>query len=137
MAQLIDSSVFIGLERRGLSLEHLLLLTRDDQAAISTISASELLVGLHRSNSLERYERREEFIEGVLNTLPVIPVDLVAARSHARLAADMTKAGNIIAAHDLLIGATALAHGYEVLTDNVRDFERVPGLIVNRPTWPK
>jgi len=37
---------------------------------------------------------------------------------------------------DLLIAATALAHGYDVLTENVREFGRVPLLGVRRPTWP-
>lgn len=37
---------------------------------------------------------------------------------------------------DLLIAATALANSYDVLTDNVREFRRVPDLAVRRPTWP-
>ncbi len=42
----------------------------------------------------------------------------------------------MIALHDLIIAATALANGYGVLTENVRDFIRVPGLEVRQPTWP-
>ncbi len=34
----------------------------------------------------------------------------------------------MIGAHDLIISATALAHGHAVLTDNVGEFRRVPGL---------
>ena len=44
-------------------------------------------------------------------------------------------AGQTTGAHDLLIAATALAHGYGVMTDNIRDFERVPGLEVRQPDW--
>jgi tRNA(fMet)-specific endonuclease VapC len=41
----------------------------------------------------------------------------------------------MIGLHDIEVAATALTHGYGVLTDNVRDFERVPGLIVRQPVW--
>jgi hypothetical protein len=50
------------------------------------------------------------------------------ARTHARLWAQLA-AGTPVGAHDLLIAATALAHGYAVLTDDPRDFGRVPGLV--------
>ncbi|MBI3977029.1 MAG: hypothetical protein HY331_02475 [Chloroflexi bacterium] len=43
--------------------------------------------------------------------------------------------GQPVGAHDLLIGAAALAHGYTVLTENVRDFRRIPGLTVRQPNW--
>jgi predicted nucleic acid-binding protein len=38
--------------------------------------------------------------------------------------------------HDLLIAATVVAHGYAVLTENVREFGRIPGLVVRQPAWP-
>jgi predicted nucleic acid-binding protein len=47
----------------------------------------------------------------------------------------LRRAGNLIAPHDLMIGATALLHGYDVLTHNVRDFDRLPGLKVRLPGW--
>jgi tRNA(fMet)-specific endonuclease VapC len=42
----------------------------------------------------------------------------------------MQGAGKMIGAHDLLIAATALAQGHAVLTQNAKDFKRVPGLTV-------
>ncbi len=41
----------------------------------------------------------------------------------------------MIGANDLLIAATALTYGYEVMTHSVRDFEKVPGLDVRQPDW--
>ena len=67
--------------------------------------------------------------------MPVIPFDLPAARIHGRLLARLLDAGQAIGAYDLMIAATALTHGYDVLTLNLRDFERVPGLVVRRPEW--
>jgi len=44
-------------------------------------------------------------------------------------------AGGTAGPLDLMIGATALAHGYAVLTDNLRDFRRIPGLVVEKARW--
>jgi predicted nucleic acid-binding protein len=48
----------------------------------------------------------------------------------------LAAAGQLIGDRDLLIAATALTHGYDLLTNNLRDFARVPGLRVRQPTWP-
>ena len=84
---------------------------------------------------MERRRAREAFVELVLTRLPILPFDLQAARIHARIAAEFAAAGQPIGLNDLLIAATALTHGYSVLTENLRDFERVPGLVVQRPDW--
>ncbi len=56
----------------------------------------------------------------------------MVARVHARLVADLTAAGRLIGPNDVMIAATAVAHGYGLLTLNVREFARVPGLDVRR-----
>ena len=61
------------------------------------------------------------------------PFDLRVARVHARRWAELAAAGQITGPHDLIIGATALTHGYDVLTLNLREFRQVPGLIVRQP----
>ncbi len=69
--------------------------------------------------------------------IPVLPFDLTIAHAHADLWAKLAAAGQIIDTHDMIIAATALTHNYSLLTDNLRHFERVPGLIVRQPQWPK
>ena len=103
--------------------------------ALWAITASELLVGVHRTTPIERRRRREAYVEAVLEELVVVPFDLVVARVHARLLARLLDAGQAIGVNDLQIAATALAHGYDLLTLNLRDFERVPGIVVRRPSW--
>jgi predicted nucleic acid-binding protein len=58
----------------------------------------------------------------------VLPVTTEVARTHAGLFADLLNQGRMIGAHDLLIGATALCHGHAVLTADVGEFSRIPGL---------
>jgi tRNA(fMet)-specific endonuclease VapC len=136
MAQLIDTSVFIALERRG---QRAFVMgstaTSSEPVALAAITASELLAGVHRADSPERRLRREAFVEAILSLVPVLPFDLQVARTHAHLWAQLSATGQPLGAHDLLIAATALAHGFSVLTDNLRDFHRVPGLTVRRPDW--
>ena len=135
MAVLIDSSVLITWERRGLTAADLLALVPDERSAIASITASEFLVGVYRANTPERREKRAAIVELVLVTFQVLAFDLAAARVHARLAAALFSSGGAIGDHDLIIAATALAQGYDILTDNPRDFDRVPGLTVRRPIW--
>lgn len=135
MARLIDTSALIELERRGQPLRALLASAPDETWAIAGITAAELLLGVERADSPARRGRRSMLVEEVLADLPVLPFDLPVTRVHARVAARLLAAGRVIGAHDLLIAATALAHGYAVLTHNLRHFERVPDLVVHRPNW--
>lgn len=132
MGLIIDSDVLMRLERRGQTIDDLIL---DETAAIAAVVASELLVGVHRADSPERRGRRETFVEHVLERLPALEFDLRGARIHAQLWVELASAGQLIGAHDLMIAATAVAHGYAVLTDNLRDFNRVPGLEIRQPGW--
>jgi len=135
MARLIDTTVLVDLERRRLPLSVLRGLAFGEPIAMSAISATELLVGVERANTLERRRERIAFIESLLTDIPVLPFDLPVARVHARVWAQLLATGKSIAQHDLLIAATAMAHSFVMVTDNVRDFERVPGLVVHRPDW--
>ena len=135
MAQSIDSSIFITLERRGQPLSTLASAAPDEPIALASITASELLAGVHRADSPERRLRREAFVEAILGVVPLLPFDLQLARTHAQLWAHLAVSGQLIGANDLLIAATALSYDYAVLTQNVREFQRVPGLIVRQPTW--
>lgn len=135
MAGLIDSSVVIELERRGLPPEALLAVATGEPVVIAAITASELLAGVHRAAVSERRRRREAFVDWVLDGIPVLPFGLREARVHARLGAELAETGRPIGPNDLQIAATALATGYDVLTHNLREFGRVPGLVVDRPSW--
>ena len=135
MAQLIDSSVFIALERQNRPVGALASAAPDEPVALAAITASELLVGVKRADTPVRRLRRETFVEAILDLVPVLAFDLRAARVHAQLWSQLMAVGVSIGAHDMLIAATALTHGYSVLTDNVREYRRVPGLEVRQPSW--
>lgn len=122
--QLIDTSVLIDVERGLLPLEPL----ETDGKAISVISVSELLHGVHRADHAARRLRREAVVEQILGAVEQVPIDSEVARVHASVWAGLEQSGEMIEAHDLWIAATALTHGLELVTSNARHFERVPGL---------
>lgn len=127
MAVLIDTSVLINAERRGISLERAL---GERERAISVITASELLHGVHRAADDRTRARRQAFVEHLISSIEPLPVTTPVARAHAEIWAGLERGGEVIGAHDMWIAATAVSHGMEVATANVTEFERVPGLTV-------
>ena len=128
MALLIDSSIFIGLERKGETLQSLLERCGGEEVALAAITASELLHGVHRADEAVRRGRREAFVTAILETLPVLPFTLDVARVHSRLWADLQARGDVIGAHDLMIAATALGNRLTVLSSDRRHFGRIENL---------
>ena len=125
---ILDTDVLIRAEKQAAEIDFTRWAGRGE-AYISAITSSELLVGVHRANTPARRARRSAYVEALLARLPVLAFDATVARTHAQLLGALPR--NVtIGAHDLIIGATALAHGFGLLTSNVADFGRMPGLIV-------
>jgi tRNA(fMet)-specific endonuclease VapC len=132
MATLIDSSVLIAAERGHLNFEDIAARYAEEDVAISAVTASELLHGIHRARTAAQRHRRQAFVEGLLAQLPVIAFDLIVARVHASLWAELAKRGVAVGERDLMIGATAIAKDYPVATRDARSFPKIPGLKVER-----
>lgn len=124
MAVLIDTSLLVEGERGAATTSKLL---GEEQAAVSVITVSELLHGVHRAGPAQQ-ARRRAFVEHVLAGLEALPVTEPVARVHAEVWAGLAARGVLVGAHDLWIAATALAHGFGVATKDERAFARVPGL---------
>ena len=133
MDVLIDASILIDAERDRLDLSSHVVGRENDDFFLSVITVSELLHGVYRAKSEQRRARRSAYVEAIIARFPLLDIDLAAARSHARLWADLATQGALIGPHDLWLGAVCLARGLAIATSNVREFERVPGLVVE--TW--
>jgi tRNA(fMet)-specific endonuclease VapC len=126
VAVLIDTDVLIEEEHgRGTVADAI----GSEAAAISVVTVSELLHGVHRARPAAR-PRRLAFVERIIAEFVAIEIDEAVARVHASLWSRLEQTGSTLAAHDLWIAATALTQGYGVATRNARDFARVPGLRV-------
>jgi predicted nucleic acid-binding protein len=130
MGLIIDSSVLIATERNRFDLAAFFASQGAEECFIAAITASELLHGVERASTIERREKRSRHVEIILQDLPVLDFDLLIARQHAVLWAQLEKSGQMIGPHDLQIAATAIAAGYAVATLNHCEFVRVPGLLL-------
>ena len=95
---------------------------------LSAISLSELEYGLHASG---RFEEKQPVMQEVLlpfESYAYEPVDCVHHYGHIRYV--LEKAGKTIGPLDMLIAAHALAMDATLITNNTREFRRVPGLRV-------
>jgi len=128
VAALIDSSVFIAGERGQIELADLLASLGGESLALSAVTASELLYGLHRSRTIAQRERRNDYVEAILAQITVLAFDLTVARVHSAISAELDRTGRQVGAHDLMIAATAMAHDYRVATRDLRSFSKIPGL---------
>lgn len=98
----------------------------EDSVCTSLIVAAELEFGGLKKGSAKLQER----IAIVLSAMDVLALEKPAEKKYAEVRTHLEKQGTPIGANDLLIAAQALALGLCVVTRNVREFERVPGLRV-------
>ena len=101
-----------------------------DAQFTSAVTAGELFKGAYRLAARERHLRNIE--ERVLPAVTILPYDLSVARAFGEIRADLERGGAIIPDADLQIAATALHHDLELVTGNLRHFERIPNLRINR-----
>jgi tRNA(fMet)-specific endonuclease VapC len=126
VAVLIDTDMLVDLER-GVVNPEVENAIGDEARAISVVTVSELLHGVHRASGPQR-TRRRAFVEHLLGGMRAIEITEQIARVHADVWAQLAGKGQLIGAHDLWIAATALAHGMGIATGNAGEFQRVPGL---------
>ncbi|MDA1036657.1 MAG: hypothetical protein O3B65_07245, partial [Chloroflexi bacterium] len=102
MGQLIDITVLAGLELRGMRLEEIGAIAPDESTGLAAISASELMITVHRAKTAEARAEREAFVRRVLDAFPVIPFDERAAEAYAEALVVYTASGGVIRASDLI-----------------------------------
>jgi len=129
MGLMADTNVFIRFEKSGRAID-LSPWGQSERVYASVVTVSELLMGVHRADTEERRQRRSAFVEAVISGVSVLDLTIGCARIHAEIYAELAKKGQLIGAHDLMIAATARHHDLPILTDNVDEFSRVPGLRV-------
>jgi tRNA(fMet)-specific endonuclease VapC len=134
MGLILDTSALIAGERSGRTvrqvLEHVRATHGEIEVALSAISVVELTHGIYRARTDADRKHRAAFSEEVYRDLVVHPVSLEIAQLAGRIEGEQAAVGNIIAFEDLVIGATALYLGFDILTVNVKHFQRIPALKV-------
>jgi tRNA(fMet)-specific endonuclease VapC len=132
MGVVLDSSVLIAGERRRDSvpevLERVQARCGRTMAVLSAVTAVELTHGIYRARTDADRKRREGFVEEIFQSVAVHPLRLELACLAGRIHGEQMAQGVSIDFADLIIGATALHLGFDIVTLNVRHFEAIPGL---------
>lgn len=134
MGVVLDSSILIAGERSRGSvwevLERVEAKCGETTAVLSAVTVVELTHGIYRAKTDADRKRRENFVEELFQAVAVYPLTLELARLAGRVHGEQMGQGVSIDFPDLIIGATALHLGFEVVTLNVRHFQAIPGLTV-------
>ncbi len=135
MGLVIDTNIFIDAENGRLDLNSLDTFSAYGDVYMVAITVSELLAGVHLAKTADIRIQRSAFVEGIISKIPVLGFTEEVARSYGELYAHFLKprAKTNTNVHDLQIAATCIAHGFAVLTSNVADYKKVPGLNVVHP----
>ncbi len=94
-------------------------------AALSVITYGELLYGAHKSRQREVALGR---LTDLVSLLPVLEMPASAADEYGEIRAVLETKGEMIGGNDLWIAAHTKAEGLILVTNNEREFKRVPGL---------
>jgi tRNA(fMet)-specific endonuclease VapC len=99
--------------------------------AVSDVTLFELYFG---AESYENPLSRIAIVEDFASRVEILPFDSKSARHAGNIRVTLEKQGRAIGAYDLLIAATARAHGLVLATGNLREFTRVEALRTEK--WP-
>jgi tRNA(fMet)-specific endonuclease VapC len=127
MGVILDTCVLIAAEKQKINFSKI---TSYEEAFITAITASELLVGVRMADNELRRNKRSAFVEHILSSFTILPFSIEAARIHSEIHASLLKKGEVIGAYDMIIAAIAVSQGYSLITGNYREFTRVASLNV-------
>jgi tRNA(fMet)-specific endonuclease VapC len=124
---MLDTNILSDLIRnpRGVLVERLRA-TEPDALCTSIVVACELRFGAQRRGSQLLTQR----VDDLLNTLAVLPLDQPVDEHYADIRATLERTGTPISSHDLFIAAHARSRDLTLVTQNGREFVRVPKLRV-------
>ncbi len=131
MDLIIDTSHLVTAERLRHSVVEILQqierIWGQTGAGISAITVFELAHGIARAKTEMQREGRTHFLQDIRRALIVNPLTDEITERAGLIAGEQAQQGTILPLADLLIGATALHHGCDVITENIRDFRECRG----------
>lgn len=127
LAYLLDTNILSDLIRHPQGTVASKIAAAGEQTVCtSIIVAAELRYGANKSGSRKLADR----VDLILSALEILPLETPADRHYADIRHHLTREGNLIGPNDMLIAAHALTVGLTVVTANIGEFSRVPGLSV-------
>jgi tRNA(fMet)-specific endonuclease VapC len=133
MKYLLDTNICIYLiKKKPVSVVDNLLQMKPGEIGISSITIVELEYGVQKSKQIKK---NQEALEYFIAPFEVVVFDSNAAIEYGVIRADLERKGKPIGAYDLLIAAQARDHGLILVTNNTKEFQRIPDLLIEN--WVK
>ena len=125
---MLDTNILIkAIRQKDHPVREKLLEFVDGGLCISTITYTELLYGVYRSVNPQKNLMS---LNALLSWITILPFDAAAAASAGEIMAFLAGRGTPIGDRDILIAGHAKSLGITLVTHNVREFERIPGLMI-------
>jgi tRNA(fMet)-specific endonuclease VapC len=122
---LLDTNIVsYHIRRSSPSLLRRLHATPIAHVALSVVTEMELRYGLARNPAL----RIAPLVESFLSGIAILPLDSSVAKKYAAIRHAVVSKGASVGPLDLMIAAHALAMGIVLITNNTREFSRIPDL---------
>jgi tRNA(fMet)-specific endonuclease VapC len=96
-----------------------------EQLCISSVTLAELCYGAEKS---ARRLQNIQAIEHFVGRLEILSFSPRAAAHHGQIRAELERRGRSVGPYDMLIAAHARAEGLTIVTNNIREFRRIPGM---------
>jgi predicted nucleic acid-binding protein len=143
MGYLIDTCIWVDVERGTLAPGDVAAVTGEDPVYLSPVTIAELEYGVWRANSDDTRRRRRVALDR-LRKKPTLIIDGDTGRVFGEVAAHLTRSGRgaEFRVQDVWLASQAIQHGHRLLTENEKDFKDIPGLdlvilaVKNRPPAP-
>jgi len=124
---LLDTNILIAMSKERPGLGEQLAGIPANEILLSSVVVAEIEYGIAKS---ARQEHNRKVFDRLLDGFPVVPFDNTAARFYGPIRARLERMGRLIGPNDLMIAAQACALNAILVTDNVGEFTRVDGLVV-------
>lgn len=126
MRILLDTNICIYLiKNRPESIRHRFESYRIGDIGISVITIAELEYGVRKSQAVERNRKA---LDAFLYPIEFLDFDSASALAYGEIRSELERKGTPIGGMDMLIAAQAVAHDTILVTNNVREFSRIPNL---------
>jgi tRNA(fMet)-specific endonuclease VapC len=125
MIYMLDTDTFSYLVKEVLPVQQAALKIDPNRIKVSVVTQAQVWFGMQmRAQGAHKQARIRDLFEG----FEVLPVDTEVAATYATIRAKLQKTGSLIGPNDLWIAAHALSKQMTLVTNNTREFKRVPGL---------
>ncbi len=129
MGWLIDTSLWIAVERGTLAAADIHAITRQEPVYLSPVNVAEIRFGVEMLRSGPQKQRATTMLRR-LRRKPQLRITVDTSETFGMLAAKLKKAGRdpYVRVNDLWLAAQAIQHDFRLLTSNAKNFADIPGL---------